>query len=213
MDPARPEGRRIVAEVLPSWRDGATKRAIIDFVRRTCGEDGSDAVPVEERVAVFDNDGTLWCEKPMPMQLDFIIRRLADMAAAQPELRERQPSRAVSERAFGWFSGLMAEHYAGDDTNVRALAAGILAAYAGISVDDFERQSDAFLRNTQHPTLGRDYLRAHGRTTRLPAGTRLRELHRLRRRPRFHASDQPGRLRHPPRAGDRQQQHPRLHEQ
>jgi phosphoserine phosphatase len=159
VDPARPEGRRIVAEVLPSWRDGATKRAIIDFVRRTCGEDGSDAVPVEERVAVFDNDGTLWCEKPMPIQLDFIIRRLAEMAAAQPELRERQPWQAVSERDFGWFSALMAEHYAGDDTNVRALAAGILAAYAGISVDDFERQSDAFLRNTQHPTLGRDYLK------------------------------------------------------
>src|SRR4051812_39911122 len=144
---------------LSTWRDGPTKQAIIDFVRRTCGEDGSDAVPVEERVAVFDNDGTLWCEKPMPIQLDFIIRRLAEMAAAQPELRERQPWQAVSERDFGWFSALMAEHYAGDDTNVRALAAGILAAYAGISVDDFERQSDAFLRNTQHPTLGRDYLK------------------------------------------------------
>ena len=113
-----------MAEVLPSWRDGATKRAIIDFVRRTCGEDGSDAVPVEERVAVFDNDGTLWCEKPMPIQLDFILRRLAEMAAAQPELRERQPWQAVSERDFGWFSALMAEHYAGDDTNVRDAGGG-----------------------------------------------------------------------------------------
>ncbi|HET8619634.1 MAG TPA: hypothetical protein VFM27_11775 [Acidimicrobiales bacterium] len=85
-------------ELLPSWRDGSAKRAICDFVRRTCGEDGSDAVPVEERVAVFDNDGTLWCEKPMPIQLDFILRRLVDMAGAQPELRERQPWKAAYQR-------------------------------------------------------------------------------------------------------------------
>jgi hypothetical protein len=84
-----------MAEVLTSSRDGATKQAIIDFIRRTCGEDGSDGVPVEARVAVFDNDGTLWCEKPMPIQLDFIIRRLAEMVAAQLELRERQPWKAV----------------------------------------------------------------------------------------------------------------------
>jgi phosphoserine phosphatase len=142
-------------ELLSSWRDGPARQAIIDFVGRTCGENG---VPVEERVAVFDNDGTLWCEKPMPIQLDFILRRLAEMAAAQPELCERQPWKAVSERDFGWFGAVMAEHYAGDDTNVRTLAAGILAAYAGISVEDFEEQSDAFMRSGQHPTLGRGYL-------------------------------------------------------
>ena len=95
-------------------------------------------MPVEERVAVFDNDGTLWCEKPMPIQLDFILRRLVEMAEAQPELRERQPWKAAHERDYGWLGAVMAEHYAGDDTNVRTLAAGILAAYAGISVEDFE---------------------------------------------------------------------------
>jgi phosphoserine phosphatase len=147
-----------MAGVLPSWRDGATKQTIIDFVRRTCGEDGSEEVPVEARVAVFDNDGTLWCEKPMPIQLDFIIRRLAEMAEAQPELRQRQPWKAVHERDFGWFGSLMTEHYAGDDSNVQALAGGILAAYSGISVDDFEQQSAAFLRSAHHPTLGRGYL-------------------------------------------------------
>ena len=76
---------------LSLWRDRPARQAIIDFVTRTCGGDGSTAEPVEERVAVFDNDGTLWCEKPMPIQLDFILRRLAEMAEAQPELRERQP--------------------------------------------------------------------------------------------------------------------------
>jgi phosphoserine phosphatase len=146
------------AELLSSWRDGPAMQAIIDFVGRTCGEDGSVAVPVEERVAVFDNDGTLWCEKPLPIQADFILRRLAEMAAVQPELGERQPWKAAAEGDAGWFGALMAEHYAGDDTNVKTLAAGILAAYAGISVEDFEAQADAFLRSAKHPTLNRTYL-------------------------------------------------------
>jgi phosphoserine phosphatase len=137
---------------------GPTKRAIIDFVARTCGADGSTAVPVEERVAVFDNDGTLWCEKPMPIQLDFILRRLAEMVAAKPELATQQPWKAVSERDYGWFGALMEEHYAGDDTNVRLLARGILTAYAGIQVEEFEESADRFLRTAQHPTLGRSYL-------------------------------------------------------
>jgi hypothetical protein len=88
----------MTTDLLSSWRDGPTKQAIINFVERTGGEDGSAAVPVEERVAVFDNDGTLWCEKPMPIQLDFILRRLIEMAEAQPELRERQPWKAAHER-------------------------------------------------------------------------------------------------------------------
>ena len=115
-------------------------------------------MPVEERVAVFDNDGTLWCEKPMPIQLDFILRRLVEMAEAQPELRDRQPWKAAFERDYGWLSALLAEHYAGDDSNVKILAGGILAAYEGMSVEDFEARSDAFLRSAQHPTLGRSYL-------------------------------------------------------
>src|SRR5437764_1263754 len=142
---------------LPGWRDGAAKEAIHDFVARTCG-DGSDAVPVEERIAVFDNDGTLWCEKPMPVQLDFILRRFVAMADAEPELRTRQPWKSAYERDYGWYAAAMAEHYAGNDAKVQTLAAGVLAAYQGISVEDFERKSDAFLRSAQHPTLGRGYL-------------------------------------------------------
>jgi len=139
---------------LASWNDGGARRAIVEFVERTV----SDGVPAEERVAVFDNDGTLWCEKPMPIQADFILRRLDEMAQADSGLRSRQPWKAAYERDYGWLGAVLAEHYAGDDTNVRTLAAGILAAYEGISVDDFEAQSDAFLRSAQHPTLGRGYL-------------------------------------------------------
>ena len=107
---------------------------------------------------MFDNDGTLWCEKPMPIQLDFILRRLVEMAEAQPELRDRQPWKAAFERDYGWLGALMTEHYAGDDSNVKILAGGVLAAYEGMSVEDFEAKSDEFLRNAQHPTLGRNYL-------------------------------------------------------
>jgi phosphoserine phosphatase len=141
-----------MTSVLPSWRDGVAKQAIVDFVAQT------DSVPVEHRVAVFDNDGTLWCEKPMPIQLDFILRRLVEMAEASPELRDRQPWKAAYERDYGWLGSLMQEHYAGDDTNVKVLGAGILAAYEGMSVEDFEAQSDEFLRSAQHPSLGRGYL-------------------------------------------------------
>jgi phosphoserine phosphatase len=143
-----------MSAVLASWNDGAARRTLVEFVERTV----SDGVPAEERVAVFDNDGTLWCERPMPIQLDFILRRLVTMAETQHELRQRQPWKAAYERDYGWFGTLMAEHYAGDDTNVRTLAGGILAAYEGISVEDFEAQSDAFLRSAQHPTLDRGYL-------------------------------------------------------
>ena len=144
--------------MLDSWQDRPARQAIIDFVAKVTGEDGSEPVPVEERVAVFDNDGTLWCEKPMPIQLDFILRRLVEMAEADEALRERQPWKAAHERDYGWFGEVMDAHYAGDDSNLGVLAAGVLAAHGGIDVEAFEAQADAFLRAAQHPTLGRGYL-------------------------------------------------------
>ena len=94
----------------------------------------------------------------MPIQADFILRRLYEMAEADPDLREKQPWKAAYERDYAWLGRVLAEHYAGDDANVRTLLGGVLAAHAGVSVDDFEAQSDAFLRTMQHPTLGRGYL-------------------------------------------------------
>jgi hypothetical protein len=144
----------IQTEALASWNAGDARTAVVEFVERTVSED----VPTEERVAVFDNDGTLWCEKPMPIQADFIVRRLVEMAQADPELRDRQPWKSAYDRDYAWLGRVLDDHYAGDDTNLPVLAAGILAAYGGISVDDFEAQSDAFLRSAQHPSLGRGYL-------------------------------------------------------
>ena len=87
-----------VGEPLVSWNDGAAKSAVLDFVERVSAEE----IPPDERIAVFDNDGTLWCEKPLPIQADFILRRLSEMAEADPELRERQPWKAAYERDYAW---------------------------------------------------------------------------------------------------------------
>ena len=144
----------VQTNVLASWNEGAARQAVVEFVERTV----SEGVPLEERVAVFDNDGTLWCEKPLPIQADFILRRMVEMAQADPELRTQQPWKAACERDYGWLGKVLVDHYAGDDTNLPTLARGILAAFGGVSVEEFESKSDAFLRTTQHPTLARGYL-------------------------------------------------------
>jgi phosphoglycolate phosphatase-like HAD superfamily hydrolase len=144
----------VATDQLTRWNAGAATDAIVAFVQRTVAE----GVPVEERVAVFDNDGTLWCEKPLPIQADFILRRLFQMAEAEPALRDRQPWKAAYERDYAWLGSVINQHYAGDDSNLPALLGGILAAFEGMSIEDFEARSDDFLRTTQHPTLGRGYL-------------------------------------------------------
>ena len=148
----------LAGDPLASWRAGASKQAITEFVQRVTTEGSPGFAPPEERVAVFDNDGTLWCEKPMPIQLDFILRRLADMADQEPELRTRQPWQAAYTSDYGWLGQVVDRHYQGDDRELPVLAAGVLQAFAGITVEDFEAQADTFLRSTQHPTLGRGYL-------------------------------------------------------
>jgi phosphoserine phosphatase len=147
-----------VGDPLGSWREGASKQAILDFVQRVTTEGSPELVPPSERVAVFDNDGTLWCEKPMPIQLDFLLRRLVVMADQDPALRTRQPWQAAYTRDYGWLGEVLTKHYHGDDRDLPVLAAGVLQAFAGVTVEDFEAQADRFLRNTPHPTLGRGYL-------------------------------------------------------
>jgi phosphoserine phosphatase len=94
----------------------------------------------------------------MPIQLDFILRRLAAMADQDPGLRDRQPWQAAYTRDFGWLGQVITKHYNGDDSELPVLAAGILQAFAGITVEEFEAEADGFLRSAQHPTLGRGYL-------------------------------------------------------
>src|SRR5215510_5199076 len=80
---------------LPSWNDGATKKSITDFVARVTTQGGADFVPVPERIATFDNDGTLWTEQPVYFQLAFALDRAKAMAAKNPALASKQPFKAL----------------------------------------------------------------------------------------------------------------------
>lgn len=140
---------------LPSWTDGPTKAAIVEFVERVTAEGGDGFVPPAERIAVFDNDGTLWCEKPMPVELGFILKRFAEQAEADPSLRERQPWKAARGRDYHWLGEVITKHYHGDDSGVQVLMGGIVQAFAGMSVGEYESAARAFLDDARHPTLGR----------------------------------------------------------
>jgi phosphoserine phosphatase len=139
-------------EPLASWNDTPTRAAILDFV-----EGPAQAVPPQERVAVFDNDGTLWCEKPMPIELGFILERLAAMAEQDASLRERQPRKAAHEQDYAWLGDVVTKHYGGDDSGVKVLLGGILQAFAGQSVEEYTAAAEAFLEQRRHPTLDRPY--------------------------------------------------------
>lgn len=168
-----------MTEALASWNDTATRRAIIRFVEATTRD-----VPPEERIAVFDNDGTLWCEKPMPVEIGFIFRRLAAMVEEDASLRDRQPWKAAHEEDHAWLGGVMTKHYLGDDSQVKVLMGGILRAFAGMTVDEYGAAANAFVREAAHPTLGRPfqacgfvpmvellrYLEASGFTTLIASG-------------------------------------------
>jgi phosphoserine phosphatase len=164
---------------LASWNDTPTRRAIEQFV-----ETAARDLPEEERVAVFDNDGTLWCEKPMPIELGFILQRLGAMAEQDASLRERQPWRAAYAKDYGWLGAVVTKHYNGDDSDVGVLIAGIVQAFAGMTVEAYGTAAAEYLHNERHPTLGRAlvdcgyvpviellrYLEAHGFTTYIASG-------------------------------------------
>ena len=142
---------------LSLWTDGATRSAITDFVARVTDEGGSDYVEPAARVAVFDNDGTLWSEKPLPIQLDFTIRQLARLAAADPTLRDRQPYKAAYEGDQHWMGAAMVKHYHGDDSDLHLLMGAITSAFQTVDVEDYDRQVLGFFDEAQHPTLERPY--------------------------------------------------------
>lgn len=143
---------------LPSWNEGATKTAILDFVHRVTTEGNPDYVSSPARIATFDNDGTLWCEKPMPIELDFILRHLAGMVEKDTSLRDRQPWKAAYEKDFGWLSNAITKHYHGDDSDVKVIIGGILQAFEGMDVEDYQASASEFLHSAQNPKLKRPYL-------------------------------------------------------
>lgn len=124
--------------VLPSWNDGATRRAILDFVA------AADALPLEQRVAVFDNDGTLWCEKPNYLQLQFMVAELHRAVENDRTLADRPEYRAV----------LGDDRAAQAELGLPAIAQALVELCAGISAAEFDRRVRAFFAAGRHPTLG-----------------------------------------------------------
>ena len=147
----------VADDLLVSWNDGPALAAIRGFVARVTDDASPDFVAPEERVAVFDNDGTLWCEKPMPIELGFILQRLAAMAEQDPKLRDRQPWKAAYDRDYGWLGEVITKHYHGDDSDVKVLIGGVLQAFAGMDVQDYQAAAHRFLHQGRHPTLDRAF--------------------------------------------------------
>ncbi|MCB0181221.1 MAG: haloacid dehalogenase-like hydrolase [Anaerolineae bacterium] len=143
---------------LSFWNDTPTKQAIQDFVAKVTDRDNPAYVPPEERIAVFDNDGTLWCEAPVQVQVDFILRRLAAMAEKEPSLRRQQPWQAAYEQDKVWFSDAMTKHYHGDDSQATVLLGGIIKAFSAMTVEAFGKMAADFIHQTRHPSLGVPYM-------------------------------------------------------
>jgi len=134
-------------DALPSWNDGANKRAITGFVARVTQQDGPDFVPPAERIATFDNDGTLWVEHPMYTQLAFALDRVKAMAPQHPEWQHTQPFQAVLE---GDMKALAA---AGE----HGMAELVMATHAGMTADEFQNIVMQWLAAARDPRFKRPY--------------------------------------------------------
>jgi hypothetical protein len=132
---------------LPSWNDGATKQAITNFVARVTTQGGPDLVPVDQRVATFDNDGTLWCEQPMYVQLAFALDRVKAMAPQHPEWKDKQPFKAVLEGDMKTLA----------ESGEHGLAELIMVTHAGMTTDEFAKIVGDWLATARHPRFKRPY--------------------------------------------------------
>jgi phosphoglycolate phosphatase-like HAD superfamily hydrolase len=126
---------------LASWNDGPTKKSIVDFVARVTKAGGIDYVAPKERIATFDNDGTLWSEQPYYVQLAFALDRVKAMAPQHPEWQSKEPFKSILARDLkGVFAG--GEH---------ALLEIVTATHAGLTTDEFEAEVHDWLAKTRHP--------------------------------------------------------------
>jgi phosphoglycolate phosphatase-like HAD superfamily hydrolase len=145
--PAAEVGTQPPADPLPSWNDTAPKKAILAFVAKVTKEGTPDFVPQPERVAVFDNDGTLWCEHPMYTQLAFALDRVKALAPKHPEWKEKQPFKAV----------LDGDHKALAEAGEKGLVEILVATHTGMTIGEFEATVTDWLATAQHPRFNRPY--------------------------------------------------------
>jgi phosphoserine phosphatase len=162
------------ADPLPSWNDGAARQSIVKFVEGVTREGSPDFVPVPERIATFDNDGTLWSEQPLYTQLYFLMDRVKAMAPHHPEWKTQEPFATV-------LNGDPRGITAGGEAGVVAL---LTATHAGMTTDEFSRSVSDWIATAKHPKTGQpftamaykpmlellDYLRANGFKTFIVSG-------------------------------------------
>jgi phosphoserine phosphatase len=159
---------------LASWNDGTTKKSILDFVARVTEAGGKDFVAPEERIATFDNDGTLWSERPYPFQVAFALDRVKALAPQHPEWQDKEPFRSVLAADL---KGMLSGGYHG-------LIAMVAATHSGMTTDEFEAEVRQWVATTRHPTTDKlftemvfqpmlellAYLRANGFKTFIVSG-------------------------------------------
>ena len=145
-----------MTQPLSSWEDSATKQTIVDFVANVTDSNSEGFVPSADRIATFDNDGTLWCERPF-VQGAFISDRLMEMAKTDPSLREIQPWKAIWDEDSSWISDAVAKHYNGDDGDLEALVSGVFKGFGDITAEDFAAQATRFYETAVHPVYKRPY--------------------------------------------------------
>jgi len=139
--------RSHAADPLPSWNETASKAAIVEFVEKVTEEGSADFVPPSQRIATFDNDGTLWSEQPFYFQLAFALDRVKAMAPQHPQWKNQQPFKGVLE---GDLKAVMAG-------GKKSLVEIIAATHAGMTTDQFERIVADWISTAKHPKTGRLY--------------------------------------------------------
>ena len=132
---------------LPSWNDGPAKRSIIEFVEKVTTPGSPDFIPVPERIATFDNDGTLWCEQPLPVQLYFALDRVKALAPQHPEWKTQEPFASL-------LKGDMKTALAGGD---QALIQLLMATHTGMTTVEFEQIVKDWIATAKHPKTGKLY--------------------------------------------------------
>jgi len=135
------------ADPLPSWNDGEVKQSILAFVQAVTNQSGPDYVPAPARIAVFDNDGTLWSEQPLYIQLAFALDRVKALASQHPEWRTTQPFQAVLEN----------DQKALGAAGVKGLIQLVVTTHAGMTTDEFERILNDWFASARHPRVNRPY--------------------------------------------------------
>jgi len=143
------EGAAVAGDPLRSWNNGPAKRSIVSFVEGVTKEGSPSFVPVGERIATFDNDGTLWCEQPVPVQVYFVLDRVKALASQHPEWKTREPFASL-------LAGDLKATLAGGD---HALLELVMATHAGMTTVEFGQIVEDWIATAKHPKTGRHFTR------------------------------------------------------